>query len=65
MWRKGVAIPLRHKTIVSWDANILRHWKAILNITNDETAAFGTYFGIQEKVGAKLEVEKKSAVYKI
>ena len=71
-WQKGVAIPLRHGTIVSWDARVLRHCTAIPEIINDETAAFGTFFGIQKKVGTKLEVKhseknqrKKSDIYNI
>ncbi len=28
-WRKGVAIPLKHGTVVTWDGNLIRHCTAV------------------------------------
>ena len=61
-WRKDVAIPLQHGTVVSWDAHLLQHCTAIPTINKKkdnrkgepETAAYGTYFGIDKRSENKL-----------
>ena len=64
-WRKGVAIPLQHGTVISWDARIIRHCTACPHITaipkhrlnagKPSSCAYGTYFGNQSKVVHKLQ----------
>jgi hypothetical protein len=65
-WRKGVAIPLQHGTVVSWDARLLRHCTAMPGFEkykngNAKSVAFGTYFGIDKKF--ERVVVKKKAEY--
>ena len=51
VWHNGVAVPLQHGTIVTWDATLVRHCTAFPTVIDPEkNAAFGTYFGVQRKV---------------
>ena len=64
-WRTGVAIPLQHGTIISWDANVYRHCTAAPLIEktregDDKTVACGTFFGIAKKVANYCIEEKQN-----
>jgi len=64
-WKTGVAIPLQHGTIISWDANVYRHCTAAPSIEklregNDKTVACGTFFGIAKKVANYCMEEKQN-----
>ena len=58
-WQRGVAIPLTHGTIVTWDARVVRHCTAYPDIINEEAFVFGTYFGITDKVANFCEKREK------
>jgi len=74
-WRTGVAIPLCHGTVVTWDARMIRHCTACPEIVmkkNDDkkpsSTAWGTYFGntknVQEKCAReKVQREKEQVDY--
>ena len=71
-WKTGVAIPLQHGTVISWDANAYRHCTAAPTIKkskdgNDKTVACGTFFGIAKKVAnyCMMEMEKNSKKRKL
>ena len=55
-WKKGVAVKLRHGTVVSWDATVIRHCTALPQDRLDQRAdrkvsvPCGTYFGVDKKV---------------
>ena len=54
--RNGLAIPLCHGAVISWDGRCLRHCTAKPNIQGKNSKVFGTYFGAHQQV---LEVAKK------
>ena len=62
-WHNGVAVPLQHGTIVTWDATLVRHCTAFPTVTDGNNCAYGTYFGVAEKVANHLgrEEEKRLA----
>lgn len=55
VWIRGVAIPLQHGTVVTWDARLIRHATAFPSFYDPFTHwGCGTYFGIQNQVAQKL-----------
>jgi hypothetical protein len=65
-WEKGVAIPLQHGTIITWDAKLVRHCTACPDVDKGTERkpnhAYGTYFGIQNQVATRCmeEAEKEN-----
>jgi hypothetical protein len=59
--RKGLAIPLHHGTVVSWDGRYMRHCTAKPKLEGKNARVHGTYFGAQQQV---LDVAKKYPKYR-
>ena len=63
-WKTGVAIPLQHGTVISWDANAYRHCTAPPAIEKSKdgiykTIACGTFFVIAKEVANYCKMEKE------
>jgi len=58
-WKKGVAVRLRHGTIITWDARLIRHCTSIPSFRTKNgkqvSQSFGTYFGIDRRVVNALD----------
>ena len=59
-WHNGVAVPLQHGTIVTWEVTLVRHCTAYSTVMDDNNCTYGTYFGVSEKVANHLgQVEER------
>ena len=66
-WVKGVAVPLRHGTVITWDARLIRHCTAFpefrrKKVQGEEinaSRAYGTYLGIDQRVKKRLRSKKE------
>ena len=54
-WHTGVAIPLVEGTVITWDARMIRHCTAHSERTTEESEAWGTYFGNDQRAMSGLK----------
>ena len=63
-WKKGVAVRLQLGTVITWDAQLIRHCTSLPRLEVNDKGEFvsmthGTYFGIDGRVARQLKRDQE------